>query len=216
MKTELRRFSSRWADWSNLPLAIVGLIYLAAYSAQVILPNTSALQPWLELVTTVIWGLYAADLAVRALGAKRLGSFIRTSWLEVVALLIPFIRVLRVFRVLLALRGLKGLFTNRAQATSAYILLLVPLTWYSGAIAVLDAESSSPDASITNLGQALWWSLATITTVGYGDKYPTTFAGQSVAAVLMLTGIALFSASAGIFVSWIQAEKSTVGETPKR
>ena len=85
--------------------------------------------------------------------------------------------------------------------------MLVPLTWYAGAIAVLDAESSNPDATIKNVGQALWWSLATITTVGYGDRYPTTFEGQSIAAVLMVTGIALFSAGAGIFASWILAEK---------
>jgi voltage-gated potassium channel len=207
MKTGLKLFSSRWANWSSLPLAIVGLLYLAVYSAQVILPKTSAPQSGLEFATTLIWCLFAIDLVIRALGANSVGSFLRSSWLEIFALLIPFVRVLRVFRVLLALRGLKGLFANRAQATSAYIMLLVPLTWYSGAIAVLDAESSSSDASITNIGQALWWSLATITTVGYGDKYPTTFEGQAIAAVLMITGIALFSASAGIFVSWIQAEK---------
>jgi voltage-gated potassium channel len=85
--------------------------------------------------------------------------------------------------------------------------MLVPLTWFSGGIAVLDAESTNPDASITNLREALWWSLATITTVGYGDKYPTTLEGQLVAAVLMLTGISLFSAGAGIFASWIMGEK---------
>jgi voltage-gated potassium channel len=51
--------------------------------------------------------------------------------------------------------------------------------------------------------------LATITTVGYGDKYPTTLEGQLVAAVLMITGIALFSAGAGMFASWIMSDKKT-------
>ncbi len=207
MKIKLQRFSKSWAEKSSLPLAMFGLFFLVVYSAQVILPRASPWQIPLEIASFLIWLLFAADLAVRALGAENMAAFIRSSWLEILALAIPFIRVLRVFRVLLALRGLKGFFTNRAQSTSAYILLLVPLTWYSGAIAVLDAESTSSDASITNIGQALWWSLATITTVGYGDRYPSTFEGQAIAAVLMLTGIALFSASAGIFVSWIQSEK---------
>ena len=207
MRIKLQRVSKSWAEKSSLPLAMVGLFFLVVYSAQVILPRISPWQMPLEIASTIIWILFAADLAARAIGAENFVAFAKSSWLEVIALAIPFIRILRVFRVLLALRGLRGFFTNRAQSTSAYILLLVPLTWYSGAIAVLDAESSNPEASITNIGQALWWSLATITTVGYGDKYPTTFEGQCVAAVLMITGIALFSASAGIFVSWIQAEK---------
>lgn len=207
MRLDRQKFSSRWTENSSLPLAFVGLVYLAVYSAQVIVPRTSHLQSTFEIVSASIWALFAVDLAIRGIGSKSFGSFLRNSWLEIFALAIPFIRVLRVFRVLLALRGLKGFLGSRAQATGMYILLLVPLTWYSGAIAVLDAESSNPEASITNVGQALWWSLATITTVGYGDRYPTTFEGQAVAAVLMVTGIALFSAGAGIFASWIMAEK---------
>jgi voltage-gated potassium channel len=147
------------------------------------------------------------DVLFRLFGSESIPNFLKTSWLEILALAIPFMRILRVFRVILALRCIKGFVKNRATATGTYILMLVPLTWFSGAIAVLDAESSNQDSSITNLREALWWSLATITTVGYGDKYPTTFEGQLVAAVLMLTGIALFSAGAGIFASWIMGEK---------
>ncbi len=207
MKLDRQKFSSRWSQKSSLPLAFVGLVYLGIYSAQVIYPKTAPIQFTFEIVSAIIWVLFAVDLAIRGLGSKSFGAFLKENWLEIFALAIPFIRVLRVFRVLLALRGLKGFLGSRAQATGMYILLLVPLTWYSGAIAVLDAESSNPQASITNVGQALWWSLATITTVGYGDRYPTTFEGQAVAAVLMVTGIALFSAGAGIFASWIMAEK---------
>jgi voltage-gated potassium channel len=207
MKLDLQKFSSRWSEKSSLPLAFVGLVYLAVYSAQVVSPKTSPLQSLFDSVSGIIWAIFAVDLAIRGTGSKTLGSFLKNNWLEIFALTIPFIRVLRVFRVILALRGLKGFLGNRAQTTGLYILLLVPLAWYSGAIAVLDAESTNPEASITNIGQALWWSLATITTVGYGDRYPTTFEGQSVAAVLMVTGIALFSAGAGIFASWIMSDK---------
>lgn len=207
MKTKIRNFSKAWASKSRLPLAILGLVYLAVYSAQVILEKASPAQPTLDVLAVTIWVIFALDLLVRGFGAISFWSFVRLSWLEILALAIPFIRVLCVFRVLMALRGLKGFFGNRAQATGAYILMLVPLAWYSGAIAVLDAEATNPESSIRNVGQALWWSLATITTVGYGDSYPTTFEGQAIAAVLMVTGIALFSAGAGIFASWILAEK---------
>jgi voltage-gated potassium channel len=161
----------------------------------------------LEVASQIIWAIFVVDVLFRLFGSESIPKFLKSSWLEILALAIPFMRILRVFRVILALRGIKGFVKNRASAMGTYILMLVPLTWFSGGIAVLDAESTNPEGSITNLREALWWSLATITTVGYGDKYPTTLEGQLVAAVLMLTGIALFSAGAGIFASWIMGEK---------
>ncbi len=196
-----------WESKSNIPMAVLGVVYLAAYSLQVLYAKNQELVVQLEVVSQIIWFVFVIDVLFRLFGSESIPKFLKTSWLEILALAIPFMRILRVFRVILALRGIKGFVKNRATATGTYILMLVPLTWFSGAIAVLDAESSNQDSSITNLREALWWSLATITTVGYGDKYPTTFEGQLVAAVLMLTGIALFSAGAGIFASWIMGEK---------
>lgn len=210
---EVRKFASSWQEKSNIPMAIIGLVYLAAYSLQVVYSSNSALVENLEIVSQVIWVLFAVDVAIRLLGTDNIAKFLKGSWLELLALAIPFVRILRVFRVVLALRGIRGFVKNRASAAGSYIIMLVPLTWFAGGIAVLDAESTNPDSSITNLREALWWSLATITTVGYGDKYPTTFEGQLVAAVLMLTGIALFSAGAGIFASWVLDDKNTEGDS---
>lgn len=198
-----------WLEKSNVPLALLGLIYLAAYTVQVLNQINRELVYQMELLASAIWAIYLIDLVFRLFVAESLGKFFKTSWLEIFALAIPFMRFLRVFRVVLALRGIRGFVSSRASATGTYVLMLVPLTWFSGAIAVLDAESGNPDSSITNLREALWWSLATITTVGYGDKYPTSLEGQLVAGVLMLTGIALFSAGAGIFASWIMGERKT-------
>lgn len=206
---KLISLTKRWESRSNIPMAIVGVVYLADYSIQVLNSTNQHLVDQLEVISQVIWFIFVLDVLFRLIGSESIPKFLKTSWLEILALAIPFMRILRVFRVVLALRGIKGFVKNRASATGTYILMLVPLTWFSGAIAVLDAESSNPERSITNLREALWWSLATITTVGYGDKYPTTFEGQLVAGVLMLTGIALFSAGAGIFASWIMGEKKT-------
>ena len=63
-----------------------------------------------------------------------------------------------------------------------------------GLAAVLEyvAERSS-ESPIHTFTDALWWSAATITTVGYGDMYPSTFAGHGVGLGLMLVGVSLFS-----------------------
>lgn len=61
------------------------------------------------------------------------------------------------------------------------------------AVAELEAERGAPRANITSFGDALWWAVATVTTVGYGDLYPVTLAGRVVATALMFVGIALVS-----------------------
>ena len=206
---KLVRVGAQWEAISNVPMAVLGLIYLAAYSLQVVNRENDTLVGQLEALSLVILVIFAADVIFRFLLSKDSIKFIKSNWLEILSLVLPFLRVLRVFRVVIAIRGMKGFFQNRMNATGAYVLLLVPLTWFTGAVAVLDAESTNPNALITNLREALWWSLSTITTVGYGDKYPTTLEGELVAAVLMITGIALFSAGAGIFASWILADRKT-------
>jgi voltage-gated potassium channel len=72
----------------------------------------------------------------------------------------------------------------------------------AGAVAVLDAERGAPDATINSFGDALWWSLITVTTVGYGDRYPVTGAGQAIAAGLMVAGIALLGVVTAAIAAW--------------
>ena len=110
-------------------------------------------------------------------------------------------------RVLVALKGLKRLVRTRMALTGAYIVFLLPMAWFVGAIAVLDAENATTGSRITNLPDALWWSLVTLTTVGYGDLYPITLEGKMVASILMLMGIGLVSAVAGIFATWLSGVK---------
>jgi voltage-gated potassium channel len=207
IKSKYVQLASKWEQKSNIPMALLGLVYLGIYTAQVLNKDNLILVYQLEIVSVALWVVFAADVLFRLIFSPNIRTFIKSSWLEILALTLPFLRVLRVFRAVIGLRGIKGFVKNRVNATAAYVVMLVPLTWFTGGIAVLDAESNNPDAIISTLREALWWSLATITTVGYGDKYPTTIEGQLVAAVLMLTGIALFSAGAGMFASWILADK---------
>jgi len=184
-------------------MGILGLVYLTAYSIEVIFRANSELVFIMQIASQFLWLVFLLDLILRAITSSSLSDFLKSSWLEIVALTLPFIRFLRVFRVVLALRAIKGIVRDRATRTGVYVLMLVPLTWFSGAVAVLDAESKSADVSIQSIRDALWWSLGTITTAGYGDLYPITLEGQVVAAVLMVAGIALFSAGAAIFASWM-------------
>jgi Ion channel len=77
------------------------------------------------------------------------------------------------------------------RAGRIYVAGGASLLAFCAALAVLDAERSSPDANIGDFGDAIWWAVTTMTTVGYGDHYPVTAAGRLVAFVLMIGGIAL-------------------------
>jgi voltage-gated potassium channel len=185
----------------------LAVIYLVIYSAQVVTEASGSKIHWLDFLSTGIWIIFLADLILRILGSPNYSTFLRSNWLEILALLLPFLRALRILRVFVALRGIKLLSRSRAEKAGIYMMILIPFTWFTGAIAVLDAEANSIDSRIDSLGSAAWWSLATITTVGYGDIYPVTTEGKMVAALLMIAGISLFSAGAGIFASWVMGEK---------
>lgn len=73
-------------------------------------------------------------------------------------------------------------------------------------IAILQVEDS-PNSNIKSAEDAIWWSYVTITTVGYGDKYPVTTEGRLIAAVLMTAGVGLFGTFTGFLASWFVQEK---------
>jgi voltage-gated potassium channel len=95
--------------------------------------------------------------------------------------------------------------------TGAGILLV-----FVAALAVLDVERGQPGSNIENIGDAVWWALTTVTTVGYGDQYPVTDRGRVVAAALMLGGIALIgmvtATLASYLVEAVKDEKEAVSE----
>ena len=88
--------------------------------------------------------------------------------------------------------------------TAAVIIVFV------GAVGILDVERHATGANIHSFGDALWWALTTVTTVGYGDKYPVTAQGRLIAAGLMLTGIAVLGVVTASVASWFIQNLQTV------
>ncbi len=72
----------------------------------------------------------------------------------------------------------------------------------------LSFENGARGSTIHNYGDALWWAIVTVTTVGYGDKYPVTAGGRGVAVVLMLVGIGLIGVLTATVASYFVEEKA--------
>jgi voltage-gated potassium channel len=86
---------------------------------------------------------------------------------------------------------------------ASFVVTGTGLVMFVASLAALDAERGHPDANIVTFKDAVWWSFATITTVGYGDHYPVTDAGRLIAAALMVCGIGLLGVVTGWLASWL-------------
>ena len=121
-------------------------------------------------------------------------------------------RILRVFRVLRGLRATKLISTvilkKRAQNTFLAAALLALLLVVFCSVAVLEFETA-PESNIKTAEDAVWWSFTTITTVGYGDRFPVTSEGRLIAVVLMCAGVGLFGTLSGFFASWFLENEVT-------
>ncbi len=110
-------------------------------------------------------------------------------------------RIARLFRGNARQMLVDDLVHNRGQYAvfitilSAFIVLVV------ASVTVLQFESTSPDANIKTGGEALWWGIVTITTVGYGDFYPVTMGGRLTAALVMFAGVGIIGSLASILAS---------------
>lgn len=99
--------------------------------------------------------------------------------------------------------------TKRAQSTLLAALLAAIVVLESAAILILGAESGSPRANIQNAGDAVWWTVVTTATVGYGDYYPVTTAGRVIGGFVMVVGVGLFSVLTSFLAQWfVRARKA--------
>jgi voltage-gated potassium channel len=194
----------RRLDW---PLTGLAVIFLGLYAFDVLNTRLSDGQhEVVDLVLTGIWVLFAAEFVVRLALARNHRQFFRTHLLDVLILVLPMARPLRALRVLTVIGALNKRLRGGLHGKAAvYVIATTLLVGTIAALAVLDAERNAPHATITTFGDAVWWTLSTITTVGYGDLYPITTEGRIVAGTLMVGGIALLGVITGSVATWFVA-----------
>jgi len=196
---------TRWEKQSEWPLAVAAAIFLAAYAWPILDPSLE--HPWhrlCDIVDYVVWAIFALDYVLRLLLADQRGHYAirHIPDLQVVAL--PILRPLRLLRLVVLLRILNRRATDSLRGKVAiYVAGATVIVLFCAALAVLDAERRSAHANITTFGDALWWATTTVTTVGYGDRYPVTAEGRFVAVGLMLAGIALIGVVTASFATWL-------------
>lgn len=202
----------------TLILSVYVLLALAIQTAIKVSPETNEIFERVDLVVCVV---FLTDFFVRLYRAPSKGRFLKWGWIDFVSS-IPMlnifrvgrvVRVVRVFRILRAFRSTKNLVTfflhHRKVTSFAAVATICFVLMVFSAIAILSLEDA-PESNIKDPGDAFWWAFVTMTTVGYGDKYPVTGEGRIVACILMTAGAGLFATFTGFVASmFLQPEAKT-------
>jgi len=191
-------------------ILVLSVYVLAALFIQTVFPLSLETNRLLDRIDFIVCLIFIYDFFFRLYRAQSKLSFLKWGWIDLVSSIPMFdflrwgrlVRLVRIFRMLRAFRSTKillyYLFRNRAKSTFATVALISIVMVFFSSIAILNLENE-PESNIRTPSDALWWSFVTITTVGYGDKFPITHEGRIVAAFLMTAGVGLF----GTFTAFV-------------
>jgi len=197
----------------QLVVLVMSIVVLGAVFVDTAFKLPGQISKILEWVDTGVCFLLLADFCHRFYIAKSKLEFMKWGWLDLLASIpnLPFLRIGRLVRVLRIIRLLRVirasqrlssiLLHNKVQGGVASVFVTFILLVMFSSIGILICEDQNPHATIKTAMDAVWWSVATITTVGYGDLYPVTTEGRILAMVLMISGVGMFGVMSGIVAS---------------
>ncbi|MFC4799229.1 potassium channel family protein [Neobacillus sp. GCM10023253] len=166
-----------------------------------------------------VWGLFAVDYVIRLMLSKNKWEFVKNHPIELLALIpvdqifrtLRLIRLIRLVRLILVVKrnnSLLDLLIEKYRFDKLFITVIallfltaIPMAWI--------------EPSFDSYGDALWWTVVTTTTVGYGDLYPETTVGRLIASVLMFVGIGLIGVVTGTVASLFSNKKTDLPDQLK-
>lgn len=220
-----RRDASGYEEWvalTDTPLLILAVAFVAVLAVPYAVDLSRAERAAVTAANIVIWAFFAIDYSVRFYLASDRRQYVRRNVLDLVIVVLPFLRPLRALRLLRLLRlaAVGGVLYRRSGSfhakVSAYVGTTAVVVLGLSALAMFDAERDAPGANIRSLPDALWWAATTVTTVGYGDRYPTTTTGRLIAVGLMVVGIALLGVVTASIAAWFVQRLQPVEEAESR
>jgi voltage-gated potassium channel len=218
----------------NIFILILTILSLAVMVV-LLLPISDATYKLLSVYDNLICVIFLIDFALNLMGASKKSDYFigQRGWLDLLGSipslglltnagkavgLLRLARLSRLARIARLMRGenrktlVKDILEHRNQYAAFLTILLTILVLTVASVLVLQFESQSPDANITTGGDALWYSIVTITTVGYGDFYPVTPAGRITAMFIMFMGVGIIGALASILASLLVGGSSPAEE----
>jgi voltage-gated potassium channel len=189
--------------WSEI-LTFLAVAFLFAFSYPAFNETISdSTNQFLSLVQWVCWLAFALDLIYGIYKAESKKLFLKSHPLELASVLLPFLRPLRLMRVIsFGSLALQKVAIGRQFAITVKVAVSAVFISYIAAIQITISERSVEGSNIKTFSDGLWWAVTTVTTVGYGDRYPTTTEGRLLAVLLMITGISLVGVITASVAAW--------------
>jgi voltage-gated potassium channel len=198
---------------TDAPMLVLSVAFLVIFVLPELVRMSPAALEMLNALGWFIWGVFALELLIKIYLAPKRMRYLLVHWVDVLTVIVPFLRPLRLLRVAVVIVRLwDESRTMLRRRTFSVIGLSSLLLVFAAALGVYIAEREA-GGSIASFSDAVWWSVTTITTVGYGDTYPTTPTGRGIAVLLMLAGISLFGLlTARIAAFFVEEEATTSPE----
>ena len=202
----------------NILILVLSLYVLLSLLISTVFQLSGELTILLNYIDNVICIVFLIDFSIRFKNSENKLEFMKWGWIDLVASipsvdflragrLLRLIRLLRVFR---ALKSTKLIYEhinrNKKQSALTSVALISFLMVVFSSIAILQFEKGI-NSNIKTAEDAIWWSYVTITTVGYGDKFPITTEGRIIGAILMTTGVGIFGTFTALVSSWFIDKK---------
>jgi voltage-gated potassium channel len=208
----------RFSAAVELPLTVLSLLWLPVLIVPLVVRLSAGVAGTFNGIDYFIWALFVVEYLTKLYLAPSRRRFVTRHLLDLAVVALPVLRPLRALRLLRlvnvgragtvltnALRRTRSVLTHRGLH---FVLVAVAGIIFVSAALELGFEHQAPGSTIHNYGDALWWAIVTVTTVGYGDKYPVTAGGRGVAVVLMLVGIGLIGILTATVASYFVEEKA--------
>ncbi len=201
-------------------LSIVNLVLLYAI-------QDPGLDTVLWVMNAILSAIFLADFTYRLFTAEsKTHYFFRMfGWADLLASLpVQQVKVLRVFRLVRVFRLLRAygakniarsLLQDRAGSALLTLLLMGILVLEFGSLEILHVEQGATGANITTASDALWYTIVTISTVGYGDRYPVTNEGRIVGSLIIVIGVGIFGTFTGYLANlFLSPSRKSAGPQP--
>lgn len=190
-------------DWLDLPMVLLSLVWLAIVVVELVLGSSTLL----ETVGIVIWIVFILEFALRLTLAPDKIGYLKRSWLTVIALAVPALRIFRALRIVRAARALRSVRLVRIVGTAnrsmnalrstlerrgfGYVIGLTLLVVTLGAAGMLNFENASEvRGGFTSYWDALWWTGMLVTSIG-SEYWPLTTEGRILTFLLSIYGLAI-------------------------
>jgi voltage-gated potassium channel len=201
MKMTLSAYKAK----SLWPMVILATFFLILYLFESFRTPIAQSNPnFFTAMNFLLWGIFAIDYIVMLFLSRQKFHFFRTHLLDLALVIFPLLRPLRALRLVVIFeRALSGVQRKLYINIPIYVGVAATLIVLIGGGAIFNAEIDEPDGNIKSPSDALWWAAVTVTTVGYGDRFPVTAEGRWIAVGLMITGIAVVGSVTASLAAWI-------------